>query len=106
MPEYRVGQQVETKYTNAPVSDDRMYQIGAVVDITEDGEFLASFIVEETDNSTVKGIINRVRDVEVQERIAVLREGLPLTLPTAGSPGGTGAAGEVDCSPARTAGCQ
>ena len=47
-----------------------------------------------------------IKAERVRERIEELREDLTSTLPTAGGSDGAGAAGEVDCSPDKTAGCQ
>lgn len=57
---YYVGQKVETTYTDAPVSNEQMYPIGTEVDISDDGNVLAVFVVDETDNTTIKGTVTWV----------------------------------------------
>ncbi len=57
---YTVGQEITTRYTNPPVT--QQYAIGAFVDITNEdtGELLAEFRVISTDDTTIHGVITSV----------------------------------------------
>lgn len=56
---YFVGQEVVTRYRNAPVAEDQRYAVGAIVVIrrVDDGVELARFRVTETDDTTVRGVV-------------------------------------------------
>ena len=56
---YESGQQVTTTYNDAPVTPEKQYKVGQVVDIEDcdTRELIAQFRVTETDDTTISGII-------------------------------------------------
>jgi len=56
---YHIGQEIETTYSNPPVSGDQQYNAGDIVDISDSdrGEMLAQFEVASSDDRTITGRI-------------------------------------------------
>lgn len=61
---YEIGQEITTKYTDAPVSLERQYKVGVSIDISdnETEKILAMFRVVSTNDTSVSGVIEWVAE--------------------------------------------
>ena len=70
MIDYNLGDNVQFVYFDAPVEDDARYATGQPVDIYDDGLYIATYRVIETDNTNIYGKIVIVAKMPLDERNA------------------------------------